>query len=229
MLTTPDAPTNLRNVPQTTNGSQIGLAWDDGAIDGGADILDYTLSWDRADGTWEILEMYIQDLFYTAQGLDDGYMYSFKVQARNSHGPSAYSNTVSILSAQTPNKPEPPTTEFEGSQDYGNIIVRWVAPVSGGSPIIAYQITLRESDGVTFTEEMTYCDGQDSIITNNVQCTIPSSVLNSAPYTIPWGQSIYAKVAAINAYGYSETSEEGNGAVIITNPDAPINIVEDLS
>jgi len=56
MLTTPDAPVNLENVPSITTGSQIGLVWKDGAIDGGADILDYTITWDRATGSWEIYE-----------------------------------------------------------------------------------------------------------------------------------------------------------------------------
>lgn len=44
-----------------------------------------------------------------------------------------------------------------------------------------------------------------------------------------WGNSVYAKLLAINAYGESSYSPEGNGGVIITNPDAPVNIVEDIS
>lgn len=110
-----------------------------------------------------------------------------------------------------------------------DIVIRWTAPISGGSPIIAYQILIRESDGTTYTEEMTYCDGADSTNFSDLQCTIPSAVLNSAPYNVPWGQGIYAKVAAINAYGISSFSDEGNDGIIITNPDAPINFAEDLS
>jgi len=41
-----------------------------------------------------------------------------------------------------------------------------------------------------------------------------------------WGSSISAKVIAYNYYGYSNESQIGNGAVILTYPDAPINIVE---
>jgi hypothetical protein len=36
-------------------------------------------------------------------------------------------------------------------------------------------------------------------------------------------------VIAINLYGESAVSNEGNGAVIVTTPDAPINLVENVS
>lgn len=41
-----------------------------------------------------------------------------------------------------------------------------------------------------------------------------------------WGSSIYAKVIAFNNYGDSATSIVGNGAVILTNPDAPLSLSE---
>lgn len=136
MLTTPDAPVNLENVPSITTGSQIGLVWKDGAIDGGADILDYTITWDRATGSWEIYEAGIILRQYTVTGLVASLTYSFKVQARNTHGLSSYSLPVSILSAQTPNQPLPPTTDFVGT----DIVISWQAPISGGSPIIGYLV-----------------------------------------------------------------------------------------
>jgi hypothetical protein len=43
---------------------------------------------------------------------------------------------------------------------------------------------------------------------------------------LPWGSSIFAKVIAVNLYGDSLISLEGNGAIITTNPDAPINLLE---
>jgi hypothetical protein len=36
-------------------------------------------------------------------------------------------------------------------------------------------------------------------------------------------------VIAKNIYGNSVESDEGNGAIIVTTPDAPINLVEDYS
>jgi hypothetical protein len=54
-------------------------------------------------------------------------------------------------------------------------------------------------------------------------------VLGSAPYSIPWGSGIYAIVAAINIKGISPYSSEGNGAIILTNPDAPLNLADNPS
>lgn len=42
-----------------------------------------------------------------------------------------------------------------------------------------------------------------------------------------WGASVYAKLVATNSKGTSNESNEGNGAVIITRPDAPSNLLED--
>jgi hypothetical protein len=36
--------------------------------------------------------------------------------------------------------------------------------------------------------------------------------LKTTPFSIAWGEDIYAKVAAINAFGISTLSVEGNGA-----------------
>jgi len=44
-----------------------------------------------------------------------------------------------------------------------------------------------------------------------------------------WGDSIYAKVIAYNKYGDSQSSDAGNGAIIITYPDPPINLFEEIS
>lgn len=94
------------------------------------------MTWDSAsDGeTYTILATGLTDISYTATGLTASSTYCFKVQSRNIHGTSAYSSTVCILSAQTPNKPDQPTTTFVGT----DIVIRWTAPISGGSPIIAY-------------------------------------------------------------------------------------------
>jgi hypothetical protein len=46
---------------------------------------------------------------------------------------------------------------------------------------------------------------------------------------LPWGSNIYAKVLATNIYGDSELSDEGHEAIILTIPDAPINLAETVS
>jgi len=53
--------------------------------------------------------------------------------------------------------------------------------------------------------------------------------LTTTPYSLAWGSHVFAKVAAINVYGISAISSEGNGAKIITYPDAPILLAEDYT
>lgn len=54
------------------------------------------------------------------------------------------------------------------------------------------------------------------------------SDLTSAPYSLLFGDSVFAKVVAINYYGASQSSVEANGAIIVTVPDAPVGLQNDL-
>jgi hypothetical protein len=58
---------------------------------------------------------------------------------------------------------------------------------------------------------------------------IPVSTLRASPYLLAYGSSIYAKVIAINEKGSSVESNPGNGAIIITYPDAPTTLAEKTS
>ncbi len=69
--------------------------------------------------------------------MTQGLTYQFKVEARNAYGYSAYSNTVSVLTAQVPAQPVAPITTW--SPD--NVIVAWTAPDNGGSPITGYLVS----------------------------------------------------------------------------------------
>jgi len=55
------------------------------------------------------------------------------------------------------------------------------------------------------------------------------TTLRTTPFSLSWGASVYAKVVARNIYGNSLVSTEGNGAIITTTPDSPINLSEDTS
>jgi hypothetical protein len=103
------------------------------------------------------------------------------------------------------------------------IEIKWAAPNDAGSPIIAYDVQIQKSDGVTFAYDLVNCDGTDSEIVANAECFIPISVMLNPPFNYVWGQSIFARVSASNKYGSSQVSELGNGAKLMTLPDAPIN------
>lgn len=78
-------------------------------------------------------------------------------------------------------------------------------------------------DQVTFSQELTYCDGQSVVTT---QCLIPAAVLNASPFDLTWGSDVYAKITATNLYGDSFVSLIGNGGTIVTIPNKPINLIE---
>lgn len=81
----------------------------------------------------------------------------------------------------------------------------------------------------SFTEDLTYCDGSETQIVNEQMCSVPINTLRAAPYNLNWGDSIVIKVSALNDYGASQFSDEGNGAVILTNPDTPVSFAEDYA
>jgi small nuclear ribonucleoprotein (snRNP)-like protein len=108
--------------------------------------------------------------------------------------------------------------------DSPNVIINWVVPFNGGSEITSYSILVREADGVTFTAELTNCDGSDSTILASAECTIPTSVLRSTPFNLWWGDSVKVQIYATNIKGDSIVSDIGNGAIILRVPDAPLNL-----
>jgi hypothetical protein len=82
--------------------------------------------------------------------------------------------------------------------------VTWIAPDNGGYVIGSYTIYIRESDLTTYYTELSNCDGTESGIVAATSCTIPVTVLRAAPFNLPWGSDVYAKVLATNIYGSSD-------------------------
>lgn len=54
------------------------------------------------------------------------------------------------------------------------------------------------------------------------QCTMPTAILVTSPYSLSLGDSVYAKVLAINYYGEGEQSTSGNGATAVLEPTKPL-------
>jgi cellulose 1,4-beta-cellobiosidase len=129
-----------------------------------------------------------------------------------------------ILAAQEPAQPLAPITTFQRE----TVLIEWVAPNDLGSPITAYNIYIKKSDG-TFSLELNDCDGTDTTIISDTACTVLVSTLINTPFSLAWGSDIYAEVVAINDYGRSLTSESGNGAKIIYYADKPVSLTETVS
>ena len=104
-------------------------------------VLDYDVWYDEASGTDVFKEFAsgVSGTDYTATGLTQGLEYTFKVRARNDYGYGEFSNSVSVLAAQTPATPIPPQTQFANDQ----VTLTWTAPDNGGSPITSYTITIQ--------------------------------------------------------------------------------------
>ena len=117
---------------------------------------------------------------YTATGLTLGTTYEFKVEARNTNGFSLPSADFIILHATAPETPSAPSTTNSATDVY----INWSAPDSNGASITSYTVTILQSDGSTFSEDIVNCDGSDSTILTARQCKIPLSVLTSTPYSL---------------------------------------------
>jgi hypothetical protein len=91
-------------------------------------------------------------------------------------------------------------------------VISWIASYNGGSVITGYKILIRQSDNFTFSENVVDCAGSSPTIVSETKCTVPIVSLKNAPYSLPWGSHVYAKVSAINIIGSSAFSAVGNGA-----------------
>jgi hypothetical protein len=83
-------------------------------------------------------------------------MYNFKIEARTLVGFSEYSTEITIRAAAKPNTPAEPVTTVVSNT---NVVITWAAPFNGGSPITSYTILIRQSDGVSYSTELNFCDG----------------------------------------------------------------------
>jgi hypothetical protein len=84
---------------------------------------------------------------YLVSGLNTGSTYVFKVEAQNAYSYSEVSNLLTVLAATIPLQVDEPTTSVSA----GDIIVTWTAPYNSGSPITAYKVMFKHSDGVNYS------------------------------------------------------------------------------
>lgn len=79
-----------------------------------------------------------------------------------------------------------------------------------------------------FIENLDYCNGADTTIVANTECTIPLSSLTSEPFSLTLDNEIQFQVNAHNAYGSSGFSLIGDGALIQLVPDAPVLLTDNV-
>lgn len=86
---------------------------------------------------------------------------------------------ITVLCATIPSVPAPPTTTNLNNL----IVVSWNAPSGNGLVITSYTILIQTITG-SFVQDSTYCVGYNPTIVATTTCTIPMSVLYSAPYSL---------------------------------------------
>jgi len=124
--------------------------------------------------------------------LTPGVTYGFKIKARNAFGLSDDSVEFRILCGTVPDAPIAPTTTTIAS----DVIIAWLAPSNNGSPIIGYRVYLQSKSG-SYIEEKKYCQNTAALVTAR-SCTMPLIELIETTYGLALGDSVYAKIIAIN-------------------------------
>ena len=127
---------------------------------------------------------------------------------------------MSILCAAAPESPAEPTTSVVGDQ----VIFDWDEPVANGTPITGYDVYIRKDD-LSYIVDSTVCNGDNTVVVSNTECTTQLNKLTAAPFNLLQGYSVFIKIIAKNAYGSSVESVPGNGAIIVLVPEAPINLL----
>jgi hypothetical protein len=151
-----------------------------------------------------------------SSGVVQGRYYRVKYRGRNQIGFSEYSETAYILAADLPDTVvvSGDDAALSASIVGTGLVITWALPQNGGAEITDGQITIRQSDGSTFTEELTYCSLlEDSTEFDGRTCTVPLSSLRSGEalsnvYELAQGDQIALKIRFENEVGWSADSDE---------------------
>lgn len=84
--------------------------------------------------------------------------YKFMIRARNIYGNGAYSSEATITAAGVPDNMDTVTTSVVA----GEVKIMFTVPSANGEAITGYDIEILQSDGTTYTEETTECEGSSA-------------------------------------------------------------------
>ena len=104
----------------------------------------------------------------------------------------------------------------------GDLVVSWTQPDQQGSNVLSYFIELSSSDGQTWTEYQSTCDGDDPSL---LECAIPMNQLDLIPYLYEQTNIIYVRTSAYNEFGSSLVSEANQEGALLRTPPHKMNIV----
>lgn len=141
-LAPPEAPTGV--VASPAGGTQIQLAWTPAATGGPAEQFAYEYSGD-AGTTWVPLAAVAAPPVAVDLGAGT---FTFRVRAENAAGPSAWSDPSGSVTVGV-EAPGVPTDVVASTDELGEVVVDWDAPVTGGAPD-SYELELSADAGETW-------------------------------------------------------------------------------
>ena len=93
-----------------------------------------------------------------SSGLTEGDDYKFMIRAKNIYGTGSYSSVATITAASVPDTMDTVTTSVVA----GEVKIVFTVPDDNGETITGYDIEILQSDGTTYTEETTECEGSSA-------------------------------------------------------------------
>ena len=96
-----------------------------------------------------------------------------------------------------------------------------MAADANSDPLSAYEILILTSDGITFSEETSACDGSASGPLTNNYCDIPMATLRASPFNLAQGAAIVARIRAQNSIGWGAFSYDTETASAAILEDVP--------
>ena len=189
-----------------------------GYMNGGMIVTSYKL--EMYDGSsWSTLKD-DSSTSHQATGLNKGEDYQFRFSAKNVHGYSPVSPTITLKSAMKPAQVLSGSEMFSiyTGTDNKEIGLTWGTPSDRGATIDKYTIYISTSAS-TWTDAGSYC--AESSPLSSPSCTIPMSTFWAAPFSLGAGVQISYKVKAHNQLGWSLVSDPFLGVNIQTIPAQP--------
>lgn len=187
-------------------------------------MLSYNLQYDNATAatTWFDVVGLSPDSLLTSvivsTGVVPGSQYAFRVRARNIFGWGPFSAVTYIQAARAPDAPLAPVTSIDAAT--GGLVITWQAPNNAGSAIDAYVINIQHATGASW-HTIASCSGANPLVVGTTRtCTVPMSDLTGATLGYAFGNVVYVRVAASNAYGPGSWSaiSSSAGATVASVP-----------
>ena len=154
----------------------------------------------------------------TITGLTNDTAYQVQIQATNSIGDSAWSNSTNAApAAQKPSKPTAPTL----TADNASLDVSWTAPANNGSAITDYDIQYRACTATDSDTTDLACDGTTNTWGNWTAHTHTGSATTATITGLTNDTAYQVQIQATNSVGDSPWSSSTNAAPAAQKPSKP--------